>query len=161
MLFKYIIKKITKRRKKRSMEKVISELQKLLESGAITQEDFDLAVSKLKSEETKEPNVPEPSLEPTEEDSTDADSQTDGGDNNPAPSDDDVPPEKTTTSDSGGNEEFLNQILKKIDDLEKKIENLNQQQEVDPTKPVPNADSKNQKEESDYGPGVRTVYSKK
>lgn len=177
MLIKYLKKKFQERKKKKSMKKVISELKKLLEAKAISQEDYDLAISKLtdskeeessnddsKQEEKKNNEASDEETQESEETSSetiDENSAEQTSDENQS-LDDGTNDNQTTQENSNHQEnDAMNLVLTKIAELETKINDLMQSQnEVDPTKPVDDEEF-NKEESSDYGPGVRTVYSKK
>lgn len=214
MLIKYIKKKIQERRTKKSMDKIILELKKLLEQGAISQEEFNFAMSKLtpesenpsnaedtskdvKDEEQKDIENESQKVEEIEEEEKEEDFEDDEKEleNEEIHKDEDVEEEqeekdKNISNDSLVDEESsinldasnvpnnknapknqenldttsqgdnpLNIILKKLEVLEEKVNSLTK--DVDPTKSLGTYDntSKNYVQ-NDYGPGVRTIYSK-
>ena len=169
------------------MEKIISELKKLLDSGAIKQEDYDLAISKLGAPEDN-PGNQDNENEPKENDNPNPEGNPPTGDDgNPTdddlPEDEDVNPEdnpevvdnpsedptptdnpnpEVVDNPSNGNSD-LQVVLEKLSSIEQRLANLEQaNEEVDPTKPVGEEVNLSKKEPKvqDYGPGIRTIYSK-
>lgn len=183
MLGKYIRKKIQERRKAKAMEKIISELKKLLDSGVISQSDYDLAISKLKPEDesadktqestdAEQPENTEDTPKSEETDSQPEDEYTETPEEiseteDPAPREEpepeNVPSEAPTESAVAQDQasDPLQQILARLDAIEKKLDGC--EQEVDPTKPVGKRDDPTTSKRPlpcDYGPGLRTIYSK-
>lgn len=137
MLFRYIKNKIRERRRVKSMKKIIAELKKLLDEGGISQEDYDLAVSKLSSDEPieetnndnsstddiqSEENLSETETEKqTENTEDDSDEITDKTD--PSPTEDNpTPPKEQEQTNNGG--DSLQQVLEKLSAIETKIKQL-------------------------------------
>lgn len=192
------------------MDKIILELKKLLDNGALSQEEYNLAISKLQPENSSNPND-EKSSEPIEsgekdngediqevenqenesgadevenideesesEDEIDDDEdeinddetfdpENEIPDNPPVTDNEQIDQESTktpTTTPEGDNGNVLNVILEKLTALEQKVESISTNTGVDPSKPLGKYNQKfdNKRENyGDYGPGVRTIYSK-
>ncbi len=192
------------------MDKIILELKKLLDNGALSQEEYNLAISKLQPENSSNPNDEKSSepiesgekdnsediqevenqenesgadeVENIEEESKSEDEINDDEDeinddetfeteneplDNPSAIDNEQinqePNQTSQTTPEGDNGNVLNVILEKLTALEQKVESISTNTGVDPTKPLGKYNQKfdNQKEDyGDYGPGVRTIYSK-
>ena len=190
MLIRYIKAKIKERRRKKGMEKIIAELKKLLEAGSITQEDFDLALSKLQVEDStpqevaeekdqaKEKEIDAPSKEEVPEDEKSEDEEIKEVPSNDEVENKEVPPTEDVSEENPGVQEdvsapqegqesdgALQEILKELKDLKGQVEAIQAKvNEVDPTKPIEESNPKitntHGEEKSVYGPGIRTVYSK-
>lgn len=185
MLIRFIKAKIKERRLKKGMEKIIAELKKLLEAGSITQEDFDLALSKLQVDDSAPQEVAE-EKDQAKDEASDAASEEEvpeDEEKEEAPSNDEVenkevPPTEdvseenpevqedvSTPKEGQESDGALQEILKELKDLKGQVEAIQAKvNEVDPTKPIEDANPKitntHGEEKSVYGPGIRTVYSK-
>lgn len=175
-LLKQIRKKNKERREKKKMEKLLAKLKELLDSGIISQEEYDLATSKL----SKSTSETEDSISESTENVQDNENQETANEQeseNAIKEDSELNDEETVendpaeeesvsdnitedTSDDDPNEGLQQQILEALHNIQGRLDALEGKSanEVEETKEE--TKKKEPLTESDYGPGIRTIYRK-